>query len=62
MPVKNCDYCLDPDRYGLEPAIQEREESFLGLDKVIRFVSWHYEKASYLAGIPRKRIRCQKSH
>jgi hypothetical protein len=57
----SCEYCERPERYNLDPALQERTEEHSGLDKVIRFVSWHYETITYCRDVPRVRVRCQKN-
>ena len=50
-----CIYCENPERYDLEPVKR------VTLEKN-KEVGYHYEKSSYLSGIPRRRIRCQKSY
>ncbi len=52
-PPKECQYCQDPARFSLGPAVPEIKEE--------KTIFWHHELYQDVARIPKRRILCQLS-
>jgi hypothetical protein len=59
MSKKNreCVYCDYPERFNLTAATVSVKFNGFPREEVIR---WHEEAVQHLAGVPKRRVRCQR--